>query len=262
MLVDTHCHLDQAYFPEGAEGPMDRARQAGVVGFVVIGVGRTLEPAREAVALAQRHPDRVACTVGVHPHDAKEWSPAVVAELDRWAALPEVVAIGEMGLDYHYDHSPRDLQRASFVDQIALARRHRKKIIVHTREAQEDTLELLRSEGARDVGGVIHCFSEDVEFARSALDLGFVISFSGIVTFKSAHAVHETARWVPGDAFMVETDSPYLAPVPMRGKPCEPAYVVHTARRIAELRGEPLEDVARATTANAERVFGRSFRAE
>jgi TatD DNase family protein len=258
-LVDTHCHLDPQYLPGGPEEVIARARAVGVIGFVVIGVGRDFSAVRDAVALAARLPERVSATVGVHPHDASSLDDAAHAELATLAARPEVVAVGEIGLDYHYDHSPRDVQRAVFARLIALARASRKPIVVHTREAAEDTLALLESEGARDVGGIIHCFSEDRAFAARALDLGFDLSFSGIVTFKTARAVQDVAAWAPLDRVLVETDSPYLAPVPMRGKPCEPAYVAYTAAKVAELRGIDVAALAEATTTNAERRFGRSF---
>ncbi len=261
MLVDTHCHLDPAYFPDGADAAIARAESAGVDGFVVVGVGRDLGPARHAVALAGRLSDRVGAAVGIHPHDAATWSKEVHDELAGLARSEAVVAVGEIGLDYHYDHSPRDTQRDVFARLVALARKVKKPIVIHTREAAADTLALLESEGARDVGGVIHCFSEDRPFAERALDLGFDLSFSGIVTFKGARAIHEVAAWAPLDRILVETDSPYLAPVPLRGKPCEPAYIVHTAKRVAELRGVTVDDVARATTENAERRFRRTFRA-
>jgi TatD DNase family protein len=258
-LVDTHCHLDPQYLPDGPDDVLRRAADAGVTGFVVIGVGNDLAPARAAVGLARRMPDRIGASVGVHPHDAVTLGDATYDELLTLAREPSVVAVGEIGLDYHYDHSPRETQRAVFARLIGLARAVKKPIVVHTREAAEDTLALLTSEGARDVGGVIHCFSEDRPFAERALDLGFDVSFSGIVTFKSARAIHEVAAWAPLDRVLVETDSPYLAPVPMRGKPCEPAYVAYTARRVAELRGIPLETLAEATSVNAERRFGRLF---
>jgi len=261
-FVDTHCHFDPDYFPSGPDDVLRRAEAAGVAGFVVIGVGKDLGPARSAVALAQAAPSKVSAVVGVHPHDATTLTDASMEELTALAALPEVVAVGEIGLDYHYDHSPRDVQRDVFARLIALARRVKKPIVVHTREAKDDTLALLASEGARDVGGVIHCFSEDLAFAKGALELGFDVSFSGIVTFKSARSVHEVAAWAPEDRILIETDSPYLAPVPMRGKPCEPAYVVHTATRLAALRGVTIEAIAETTTRNAERRFGRVFAAE
>ncbi|AKV01262.1 Putative deoxyribonuclease YcfH [Labilithrix luteola] len=258
-LVDTHCHLDPQYFPTGADDVLARAAAVGVSGFVVVGVGADLAPARAAVALAKRIPERIGAAVGIHPHDAKTLDDAAYEELSTLARMPEVVAVGEIGLDYHYDHSPRDVQRATFARLVNLAREVKKPIVVHTREAAADTLDVLAQEGARDVGGIIHCFSEDRPFAEKAIDLGFDISFSGIVTFKSATAIQDVARWAPLDRILVETDSPYLAPVPMRGKPCEPAFVVHTAKRVAELRGQSFDQIAEATTKNAERRFGRSF---
>jgi TatD DNase family protein len=259
LLVDTHCHLDSGYFPGGNGDVMARAEAVGVGGFVVIGVGRDLAPARAAVALAKNQPARVAAVVGVHPHDASTLDDVAYAELASLAAEPCVVAVGEVGLDYHYDHSPRETQRAVFARFVALARAVHKPIVVHTREAPADTLAILESEGAREVGGVIHCFSEDLAFARGALDLGFDLSFSGIVTFKSARAVQDVAAWAPNDRILVETDSPYLAPAPVRGKPCEPAYIVHTATRVAELRRVTVEAIGELTTANAVRRFGRPF---
>jgi TatD DNase family protein len=261
VLVDTHCHLDPQYFPAGPDEVLERARAAGVGGFVVIGVGTDLAPARAAVALARRVNERAAAAVGVHPHDASTLDDAAYAELAELAAAPEVVAIGEIGLDYHYDHSPRDVQRAAFARLVGLARELKKPIVIHTRNAPADTLDILASEGARDVGGVIHCFSEDQPFAEKALDLNFDLSFSGIVTFKSSLSIQQVARWAPLGRILVETDSPYLAPIPKRGKPNEPAYVVHTARHVAELRGLPFEALAEATTRNAERAFRRSFAA-
>jgi TatD DNase family protein len=260
-LIDTHCHLDPQYFPAGPDEVLARARAAGVAGFVVVGVGGDLAPARAAVGLARRLPERVGAAVGVHPHDATSLNDESYAELATLARDPHVVAVGEIGLDYHYDHSPRDVQRATFERLIGLARAVNKPIVVHTREAATDTLDLLTSCGARDTGGIIHCFSEDMAFAKRALDLGFYLSFSGIVTFKSARSVHEVAIGAPLDRVLVETDSPYLAPVPLRGKPCEPSYVVHTAKRVAELRGIGMDELARATTANAARAFRREFAA-
>ncbi len=258
-LVDTHCHLDPQYFPAGPDEAIARAEAVGIRGFVVIGVGRDLAPARAAVSLARRLPDRVGAAVGVHPHDAATLDDAAYAELRSLGARSEVLAIGEIGLDYHYDHCPRDKQREVFARLVTLSRELRKPIVVHTREAPADTLDILEREGARDVGGIIHCFSEDRAFADRALDLGFYISFSGIVTFKSSAVIQDVARWAPLDRILVETDSPYLAPVPMRGKPCEPSFVVHTARHVATLRNMPFEALCEVTTTNAERRFGRSF---
>ncbi len=255
MLIDTHCHVDSGYFPEGADAVLDRARAVGVRGFIVIGVGEDLKPAQFAAELAERTPD-VWSTVGVHPHDASVLDDAMVVEIERLALLPRTCAIGEIGLDYHYMRSPRETQHDVFRKLIAVAVRVGKPIVVHTREAPEDTLRILEEEGASRVGGVIHCFSEDRPFAERALALGFDISFSGIVTFKSAKAIHEVAMWAPIDRILVETDSPYLAPIPMRGKRCEPAYVVHTARRVAELRGEDFDTFVARTGENAKRRFG------
>jgi TatD DNase family protein len=258
-VADAHCHLDASYFPEGVNAVIGRAVSGGVVGFVVVGVGETLDSARNAVALASRLPDRVCACVGIHPHDAVTWSARVHDELCDLACAPEVVAVGEIGLDYHYDHSPRETQREVFARLIGLAREVRKPIVVHTREAAADTLAILECEHARDVGGIIHCFSEDKTFAQRALDIGFDLSLSGIVTFKNARAVQEVAAWAPLDRLLVETDSPYLAPVPMRGKQCEPGMVWHTARRVAELRAMLLDELATATLANTERRFAKGF---
>ncbi|MBX3222377.1 MAG: TatD family hydrolase [Labilithrix sp.] len=258
-LIDTHCHLDPQYFPAGPDEALARAAAVGVRGFVVIGVGRDLAPARAAVELAKRLPESIGAAVGVHPHDAVTLDDAAYAELAELAKEPATLAVGEIGLDYHYDHSPRDRQREVFARLVNLAREVKKPIVVHTRSAPADTLDVLEREGARDVGGIIHCFSEDRAFAERALDLGFDISFSGIVTFKSSAAIQDVARWAPIDRILVETDSPYLAPVPLRGKPCEPAFVVHTARRVAELRGVPFEALCEATSENAERRFRRTF---
>jgi TatD DNase family protein len=253
MLFDTHCHLDSGHFPEGADAVLERAREGGVRAFTCIGVG-SLALAREAVALAERRPDVVA-TVGVHPHDASTLTAELEAELEALSRRERVVAFGEVGLDYHYDHSPRDTQKDVFRRSIALARRVNTPLVIHTREAAADTLAVLEEEGARDVGGIIHCFSEDRAFAARALDLGFYLSFSGILTFKNAVAIKEVAVWAPEDRVLVETDSPYLAPVPMRGKRCEPSLVVHTAQHLAELRGISPERLAEVTLENAGRVF-------
>lgn len=254
MLIDTHCHLDPEHCQEGPDILLERARREGGVGGVIcIGVGG-LEQARFAVELAARRDDVVA-TVGVHPHDAASCDEELQAGLRTWLERPEVVAVGEVGLDYHYDNSPRDRQREVFEGYVSVARELGLPLVIHTRSAPEDTLEVLRSTGADAVGGVIHCFSEDRGFARRALDLGFYLSFSGIVTFKKAQPIQDVAAWAPLDRILVETDSPYLAPVPLRGKVNEPANVVHTARFVAALRGLSLEELAEATSANARTLF-------
>lgn len=256
MLIDTHCHLDSEYFPEGPEEVLSRARGAGVTGFVCVGVG-SLAQAKSAVAIATERSD-VWATVGVHPHDAQTCDDALEAALLVEAASPRVVAIGEIGLDFHYDHSPRERQGEVFRRFIARARELKKPIVVHTRSAPEETLAILESERARDVGGIIHCFSENKAFAERALELGFYLSFSGIVTFKRSVEIQEVAAWAPADRILVETDSPYLAPIPMRGKRCEPAFVAHTARFVAGLRGMSVEELAARTSENAQRLLGVS----
>lgn len=259
MLIDTHCHLDPGNAAEGADAVILRARQAGVGAFVCVGVGG-IDEARHAVALAGRRQDVVA-TVGVHPHDAATWDDALEAALRPLLADERVAAVGEVGLDYHYDHSPREQQQVVFRRFVAIARELGKPLVIHTRNAAADTLAVLDEEQARDVGGVIHCFSEDRAFATRALDLGFDVSFSGIVTFKNAVSIQDVAAWAPADRILVETDSPYLAPVPLRGKRCEPAFVVHTAARVAALRGVTPERVAELTTDNACRRFGGALAA-
>jgi TatD DNase family protein len=259
MLIDTHCHLDAGYFAEGPDAVITRARGEGVGAFVCIGVGG--EPsARFAVELARQRPDVVA-TVGVHPHEASSHGPELQAVFAELASDPRVVAVGEIGLDYHYEYSPREVQREVFRKMIGFAKQRRLPIVVHTREAAEDTLEILETEGAAEVGGIIHCFSENRAFATRALDLGFDLSFSGIVTFKNAREIQDVAAWAPSDRILVETDAPYLAPHPLRGKRCEPAHVVHTARALAALRGVSFEELAGLTSANACRRFGPALAA-
>jgi TatD DNase family protein len=256
MLFDTHCHLDDPRLGEELDEVLARARQAGVRRITSIGCAHDLDSIDSALKIARAYPDWISATVGVHPHDAKHLDDALHDAIVEVAKDPSVVAIGETGLDYHYDHSPRDLQLQAFRSQIAIAKELDKPLVIHTRSAPEDTLRILREENARDVGGIIHCFSEDAPFAAAALDLGFVSSFSGIVTFGKAIAVQEAARRQPADALLIETDAPYLAPIPKRGKLNEPGYVAHTASKLAELRGEDPERLAEQTYRNALRVFG------
>jgi TatD DNase family protein len=256
MLFDTHCHLDDPRLFEQLDAVLDRAWQSGVRRITTIGCARDVASVGSAVSIAHEHPHRISATVGVHPHDAKQLDDALGEALRVAGSDPSVVAIGETGLDFHYDHSPRPAQAEAFRKQINIARELRKPLVIHTREAPEQTLRILREERAHEVGGIIHCFSEDARFAAAALDLGFVSSFSGIVTFPNASQVQEAARKQPGDALLVETDAPYLAPAPKRGKRNEPAYVAHTAARIAELRGEDRDTLAQRAYDNAMRVFG------
>jgi TatD DNase family protein len=255
MLFDTHCHLDDPRLHDELDAVLDRATAAGVRRITTIGCASDTMSVMSAVEVARRHPDRISATVGVHPHDAKHLDDALCDAIRVAGQDASVVAIGETGLDFHYDHSPHAAQEDAFRKQIAIAKELRKPLVIHTRSAPKQTLQILREEGGNDVGGIIHCFSEDAPFAAAALDLGFVSSFSGIVTFKKAIAVQEAARKQPLDALLVETDAPYLAPIPRRGKRNEPAYVAYTAARIAELRGEDPEALAEATYANALRIF-------
>ena len=257
FLIDTHCHLDSAKFEGEVDAIVQRAVAAGVERLVTIGCARGLDNVDSALEVARTYPDTCRATVGVHPHDASALDSEVVERLEALATDPLVVAVGETGLDFYYDHSPRDVQREAFRRQVALARTARKPLIIHTRDAAEDTLTILDEEDARDVGGIIHCFSEDASFAKRALDLGFVSSFSGLVTFqKKAEAIRDAAAKQPGDALLVETDAPYLAPVPHRGQRNEPSFVTHTAREVARLRGVEEERLREETTANAFRLFG------
>jgi TatD DNase family protein len=254
-LIDTHCHLDFADFGPERGAVLDRGRAEGIRWFVTIGSGRGAESAPDAVALAHEHAD-VLATVGVHPHDASVVDDTVMDAMERMARDPRVVAVGEVGLDYHYDHSPRDLQSEAFRRFVRLALAVRKPIVIHTREAPADTLAILREENARDVGGVIHCFTEDEAFARGALDLGFDISFSGIVTFKNSESLRSVAKVVPRERLLIETDAPYLAPIPMRGKRNEPSFLANTARHLAGTLAMAEDDLRRLTTNNAITRFG------
>lgn len=256
MLFDTHCHLDDPRLYEELDSVLARATEAGVRRITAIGCANDVESVNSAVELAHQHPDQITATVGVHPHDAKHLTPELRDAVYEAGKDASVVAIGETGLDFHYDHSPHLAQEAAFRTQIAIAKELKKPLMIHTRSAPTDTLRILREESAKEVGGIIHCFSEDWAFAAAALDLGFVSSFSGIVTFKKAVEVRDAARRQPADSLLIETDAPYLAPIPKRGKLNEPAYVAHTAACIAELRGEDPEALAEQTYRNALRVFG------
>lgn len=253
MFVDSHCHLDRldlAALETDLAGALDAARARGVQHFLCIGVD--LESLPAVLAVADAHDD-VSASVGVHPLHLDALEPEI-EKLMELAAHPKVVAIGETGLDYHYDQEkPADQQRR-FRKHIEAARRTGKPLVVHTRDARADTLALLREEGASR--GVLHCFTEDWDTARSALDLGFYISFSGIVTFANAKALREVARKVPLERLLIETDSPWLAPVPYRGKTNQPAYVVDVARAVAELRGMEVEELGEQTSANFRCLFG------
>jgi TatD DNase family protein len=255
-LFDSHCHLDSQALAADRDGVLDRARSAGVVGIVTIGAGAGIGSARRAVALAGEQPGWIFATAGIHPHDARHVDDDVLEEISLMAARPEVVAIGETGLDFHYDNSPREDQVRAFREFVRLARQISKPVVVHTREAAGLTLEILREEKADEVGGIIHCFSEDASFAARAAGLGFVASFSGLVTFPRAASVLEAAVRQPLEDLLVETDAPFLAPVPHRGRVNEPAFVSHVVDSIAAARGMDPAELALVTTRNACRVYG------
>lgn len=256
-LVDSHCHLNSPRFDADRAAVLARARAAGV--GAIVNIACDVAGSVRSLGLAAAHDD-IWATVGVHPHLAKDAAASFDDELARLAAHPRCVAIGECGLDYHYDHSPRDAQRDVFVRQIAAARRAKKPLVLHIRTADgsdafDDAVRMLLDEGGRDCGGVFHCFTGTLLQARRALDLGFLVSFPGVVTFKDAGELPEVARLVPRDALLVETDAPYLAPVPHRGKRNEPGFVVHTADAVAALRGEDGAALRRAAGDNARRLF-------
>jgi TatD DNase family protein len=255
-LIDTHAHLDFAKTQEQLEELLERAWEVGLENIVTIGASREFDSNLRALEIANKY-ERVFATVGIHPHDARVVTPKVLEDIEALArSNQKVVAIGEIGLDYHYDHSPREKQREAFAQFIAMAHKLSLPVIIHSREAEQDTIDILRQEGAERCGGVLHCFSGTRWLAEQALDLDFYVSFSGIVTFKSAPIVQEVARMVPEDRILVETDAPFLAPVPKRGRRNEPSYVAHTLRFIAKLRGVEPEALAAVTTANARRFYG------
>ena len=253
MLVDSHCHIPMITEPAGLEAILANARDNGVEHMLCVAVEEADYPV--LLQLAADH-DCISASVGIHPNTEMAAEPEV-QDLARCADDPRVVAIGETGLDYYRSRGDLDWQRDRFRTHIRAAREMDKPLIIHCREAKEDVLAILRQERALDVGGVMHCFVEDLETAQRAMDLNFLISFSGIVTFKNAGELKEVARALPLEAMLVETDAPYLAPVPFRGKPNQPAYVRYVAEHIAALRDTSLEQVAAATTANYQRVFGK-----
>ncbi|HXK29387.1 MAG TPA: TatD family hydrolase [Candidatus Binatia bacterium] len=256
MLIDSHAHIQGKEYAGEVEAVIARAREAGVGKIIAVGGAGDMSSNTEAVALAKTFPD-IYATVGMHPHDAKDVGADELKKLkDLAAAEPKVVAVGETGLDYYYNHSPREVQRRVFGQFIHLARETGLPIVVHERDAAQDVADLLRTEGAGKLRGVIHCFTGNYEAARAYLDLGFYISFTGIITFKNADALRDVVRNVPLERMLVETDSPYLTPVPHRGKRNEPAYVRYVAETVARIKGLSLEEVARVTTQNVRELFG------
>jgi TatD DNase family protein len=259
-LIDSHCHLEANDF-RAADGSderpaiLARARQAGVEAFVCVGSGAGLHEVQTAIAFADSHRD-IWAAVGIHPHDAARVPPGAIDEIEKLARFhSRVVCVGETGLDYYYNHSPRLEQQQLLRTFIAIARMAHKPVSLHIRDAHDDALRILKEERADEIGGVVHCFTGGLVEAKGYVALGFHISLSGVVTFKSAGAIREAAAWVPLERLLVETDCPYLAPVPMRGKRNEPAYVTHTALAVAQLRGLDPAAFAVATTDNSRRLF-------
>lgn len=255
-LVDSHCHIDMPQFDADRDEVVARAREAGLVEMLVVGGVDEVAGHRGALAVAESF--NLPATAGLHPHEARIGSEAVYGELRGLAREGRIVAVGEVGLDFHYDHSPREAQREAFRRQVRLAREAGLPIVVHTREADAETVEILETEGAAETGGVIHCFTGGLELARRALELGFLISFSGVVAFPRAEEIQQVAREVPDDRLLLETDAPYLAPPPHRGKRNEPAFVVEVARKVAALRGTTPEAVGTLARRNYARLFRRA----
>jgi TatD DNase family protein len=258
-LIDSHCHLDFPDFAGDLDGILDRARSCGVKGFLTIGT--RISQFQRVLDIAEKNAD-VHCTLGIHPHEAVQEPEVDAARLVDMARHPRIVGIGEAGLDYYYDKSPREAQQRVFATHIEAAGRSGLPIVVHSRDADEDTAAMLQ-EGARnaELKGVIHCFTAGAGLAKAALELGFYISLSGIVTFKNAEALRQIARTIPLDRLLVETDAPYLAPAPMRGKRNEPGFVRHTAEFLAQLLDIELAALASATTENFYRLFRKIERA-
>jgi len=278
-LIDTHCHLEMDDFNPDREEVIQRAKTAGIEAIITI--GSDLEGNQRGLELSQRY-DFIYSAVGIHPHDAKDFTEDIFDQIKAWvtqcriqdtryrmqdkelknhascimhhaSSLPKVVAIGEIGLDYHYDNSPREIQRDVFIRQLYYAKEVNLPVVIHSREAKKDTIDILRESGVTK--GVLHCFSGDIEMAEKAMAMGFYISLAGPVTFKNAKKPREIAKAIPDDYLLIETDAPYLSPEPFRGKRNEPSYLIHTARAIAEMRGITIEDFARITTLNAKRLF-------
>ena len=259
-FFDSHAHIGAPELLNEAGAILERAREAGVSGVLAVGAGYGVGANAGAVALAEENPD-VWATTGVHPHDASQWNNLAEDAVDGWLLHKRVAAVGECGLDYHYDHSPRDAQKECLRGQIRLACKHELPLVIHlrsnhgSRSAFEDLLRIFDEEGADRAGGVMHCFTGDLALAKDCLARGFDISFSGVLTFKNAHALREVAAALPLERLLIETDSPLLAPVPYRGKRNEPAFLVHVAKRLAELHGTSIEEVAERTRERTQHAF-------
>lgn len=257
ILIDSHAHLDAKAFDPDRHQVIERAWEAGLGAVITVGVGESLSEIEGAVALADGA-ERVFATVGIHPHDAQGIRPDWYGRIEVLARHPKVVGIGETGLDYHYMHSPKETQRDAFTRFLRMGRETGLPVVIHTREADEDTVSILseaRQEGGGPLCGVVHCFSGDTSLARQVLDLGLHLSFTGVITFPKAEPLRQVLKKIPIERIFLETDCPYLTPVPFRGKRNEPAHVVHVAQTVAEVLGRPIDEVARITTENAARLF-------
>jgi TatD DNase family protein len=258
ILIDSHAHLDAKAFDSDRPEVIERAWQAGLGAVITVGVGENLAEIERALSLSDEH-EMVFATVGVHPHDAQKIEHDWYGRIEELARHPKVVGIGETGLDYHYMHSPKSAQREAFERFLRMGRKVDLPVVIHTREADEDTFSVLREareDGDQPLRGVVHCFSGDYPMARQVLDLGLHISFTGVITFPKADTLREVMKKIPLEKLLLETDCPYLAPVPFRGKRNEPARVVQVAETVATVVGRPIEEVARITTENVVRLFG------
>ena len=255
MFIDSHAHIDSVDFQTDRAAVLERARLARVERILAISSATSLETAKLAVNLAEEN-SCLDIAIGLHPHEASSASESHFDLMSQISGHPRVVAWGEIGLDFHYDHSPREVQRYVFDRQLALAKQSDLPVIIHTREAEAETLEVLKKHESRSGrGGILHCFSGSLMMAQECIEMGFMVSFSGMLTFPKAQGVRDVARTIPLDRVLIETDSPYLAPVPYRGKRNEPAYVVETARTLAELRGLGIVEIAEITSENYRRLF-------
>jgi TatD DNase family protein len=255
MFIDSHAHLESADFDIDRSSMLERARSAQVERILGICSGTGPTALSAAIKLAEENND-VDAAIGIHPHEASLARSEDFELLKKLAEHPKVVAWGEIGLDFHYDHSPRQTQRAVFVRQLALAKSSELPVIIHTREAEEETLQILKEDwGKNELGGILHCFTGSLKMAEECLELGFLVSFSGMLTFPKAQAVRDVAQEIPLEKLLIETDSPYLAPIPFRGKRNEPAYVVETAKALGELKGLSTDAVGQITAENYRRLF-------
>ncbi|MCK8825000.1 TatD family hydrolase [Fuchsiella alkaliacetigena] len=255
MLIDTHAHLDFPRFNKDRQQVLDRAREAGLK--QIINIGADEESSARSVELAKKV-DMIYATVGIHPHNSKDMTEDTYSRLKDWTEQEKVVAVGETGLDYHYDNSPRQIQRAVFRKHIQLAKEVELPLVIHSREAEQQTMQILKEEAAAEVGGVIHCFGGDLEMAQQAIELDFYLAVGGVLTFANAYQLRRVIKQISLDRVLIETDAPYLTPEPYRGKRNEPAYVKEVALKLSEILPYSFEEVARITTENAQQLFGIS----